>query len=47
MASSSHDRGMGLLIAIAFVIALLLAPVFGVDSRVDDKRGWWPGKRES
>ncbi len=38
---------MGLLIAIAFVIALLLAPVFGVDSRVDDKRGWWPGKRES
>jgi hypothetical protein len=38
---------MGLLILIAFVVALLLAPVYGVDSRVDDERGWWPGKRDS
>jgi hypothetical protein len=36
---------MGLLIVIAFVAAMLLAPVFGVDSRIDDpRRGWWPGK---
>jgi hypothetical protein len=38
---------MGLVILIAFVLALLLAPVFGVDSRVDDRRGWWPGRRAS
>jgi hypothetical protein len=38
---------MGLVILIAFVLALLLAPVFGVDSRVDDRRGWWPGRRSS
>ena len=38
---------MGLVIVIAFVAALLLAPLFGVDSRVDDERGLWPGKRRS
>jgi hypothetical protein len=36
---------MGLVILIAFVAAMLLAPLFGVDSRVDDERGWWPGRR--
>ena len=45
MTRASHDRGMGLIIVIAFVAALLLAPIYGVDSRVDDRRGWWPGKR--
>jgi hypothetical protein len=36
---------MGIFLLIAFVVALLAAPAYGVDSRVDDPRGWWPGKR--
>jgi hypothetical protein len=42
-------KEMGVALVIVIVLALcVLAPVYGVDSRVvddDDRRGWWPGSR--
>ena len=35
---------MNIVFPIVFLVAILLAPVLGVDSRKDDPRGWWPGR---
>ena len=36
---------MTALVIILVVAGLIVASVVGVDSRVDDERGWWPGRR--
>jgi hypothetical protein len=36
---------MDIVFVIVFLVAILAAPAFGVDSRVHDARGWWPGAR--
>lgn len=44
MIKTVHCEGMTGLILLAFFILLgPLALLFGVDSRVDDERGWWAG----
>jgi hypothetical protein len=34
-----------LVIFILFVVVCISAPFIGADTRRDDDRGWWPGRR--
>jgi hypothetical protein len=37
---------VGLIVLVAVLACIVLAPRFGADSRIDDPaRGWWPGSR--